>query len=179
MTHDWITDRLPTAADADGDGDVRVPRRNAQHPEGERTWYQHYTLIVPGQPWWSSRAAQRVEPAPTLSLAVGQQWRRRDGKMVVIKRIDSNHRWGRTHPFWADGHSYTEKGSCKASGEFGHPYDLIELVSGPEPAPAPTRKVVQIAAAGEDLFALCDDGTTWTLGSKGWIELPAIPQPEA
>ena len=58
-------------------------------------------------------------------------------------------------------------------------YDLIELVSAPEPAPAATRKVVQIAAAEQDICALCDDGTTWTLGSKGWTQLPAIPQPEA
>ena len=112
MTHEWITDRLPTEADADVDGDVRVPRGRAQDPAGERWWYQHYSLIVPGQPWWSPRVSERVEVEPVA-------------------------------------------------------------------VPAPTRKVVQIAAAGEDLFALCDDGTTWALGSKGWTQLPAIPQPEA
>jgi hypothetical protein len=178
MPHDWITDRLPTEADADSDGDVRVPRRHAQDPAGG-WWYQHYTLIAPGQPWWPLRVPERVEPAPTLSLAVGQQWRRRDGEVVTIKRMDRDHQWGRTHPFWAGGHSYTEKGACDASGELGSFLDLIELVSGTEPAPTPTRKVVQIAATENDVCALCDDGTTWTLGSKGWTQLPAIPQPEA
>lgn len=178
MPHEWITDRLPTEADADGDGDVRVPRRHGKDPAVSR-WCQHYTLIVPGQPWWSENAAQRVEPAPTLSLAVGQQWRRRDGKVVVIDRINRDHMFGKTHPFWADNSSYTEKGACNALGELGDSCDLIELVSGPEPVPAPTRKVVQIAATENDLCALCNDGTMWTLGSSGWTQLPAIPQPEA
>jgi hypothetical protein len=177
MTHDWITDRLPTEPDANAGGDVRVPRDS----EGDEWWFQHYSLVVPGQPWWSEKAAQRVEPAPapTLSLAVGQQWRRRDGKVVVIDRINRDHRWGETHPFWAGGYSYTEKGACNALGEPGNSLDLIELVSGPEPAPAPTREVVLIAAAGSELYALCDDVTIWILGHPGWTQLPAIPQPEA
>jgi hypothetical protein len=183
MPHDWITDRPPTEADADVDGDVRVPRRHGKDP-AVCWWPQHYTLIVPGQPWWSEKAAERVEvepvPAPALSFAVGQQWRRRDGVVVVIERIDSNHIWGRTHPFWAGGHSYTEKGACSASGELGHLWDLIELVSVPEPAPTPTRKVVQIAV-GAELLLLCDDGTMWAMKTNGgpWTQLPAIPQPEA
>jgi hypothetical protein len=178
MTHEWITDRLPTEVDADGEGDVRVPRRAVNKPPVG--FYQHHTLIVPGQPWWSEKAAERVdvEPVPMLSFAVGQQWRRRDGKVVVIEKIDSNHRYGKTHPFWADGTSYTEKGACNASGELGHPCDLIELVSGPEPVPAPTRKVVQIAVSKNDICALCDDGTVWSYCTD-WAQLPAIPQPGA
>jgi hypothetical protein len=61
-----------------------------------------------------------------------------------------------------------------------------------EPTPAePTeadriasRRVVQIAFDSVDaettaLIALCDDGSMWcsATGSRGWIELPAIPQP--
>jgi hypothetical protein len=99
--------------------------------------------------------------------------------VVTIKRIDGNHRWGRTHPFWADGHSYTEKGACNASGEFGGLRDLIELVSAPEPAPAPTRKVDRFEAVGDHLCAVCNDGTMWRLGCSNWTQLPAIPQPEA
>jgi hypothetical protein len=135
-THQWITHRLPTEADADAGGDVKVPRRSGTEP-ASGALYQHYSLVVPGQPWWPPRAANRVEvvPAPALSFAVGQQWRRRDGRVVTIKRINRDHQWGRTHPFWADGRSYTEKGACSASGELGHPRDLIELVSSPEPAP--------------------------------------------
>jgi hypothetical protein len=104
----WITDRLPTAADADSDGDVKVPDGiRSVPPHG---FYQHHTLVVPGQPWWSEEAAGRVEVAA--------------------------------------------------------------------PAPAPTRKVVQIAAStGLDLFALCDDGTVWINDSKTtWAQLTAIPQ---
>jgi hypothetical protein len=73
MTHEWITDRLPTAADADSDGDVNVPWRVDQHPS---TNYQHYTLVVPGQPWWSHRVAERVEvatPAPCLKSLTDDQ----------------------------------------------------------------------------------------------------------
>jgi hypothetical protein len=46
------------------------------------------------------------------------------------------------------------------------------------------RKVVQIAAApygeatdfGPRLFALCDDGTVWSLGET-WRRIQPIPQP--
>jgi len=110
MTHEWITDRLPTEADADGDGYVHVPETPGDiPPEG---WYQHYSLVVPGQLWWSEKVAERVEVEPV-------------------------------------------------------------------PAPAPTRNVVQIAGAGNYLCALCNDNTVWSLGSSGWTQLPAIPQPEA
>jgi formylmethanofuran dehydrogenase subunit A len=46
-------------------------------------------------------------------------------------------------------------------------------------APAPARKVVQIAV-GVELLLLCDDGTMWVMKTNGgpWIQLPAIPQPE-
>jgi hypothetical protein len=105
----WITDRLPTEADADKDGDVTLPWRVGQRPPS--TNWQHHTLVVPGQPWWSEKAAAQVEVAA--------------------------------------------------------------------PAPAPTRKVVQIAAStGLDLFALCDDGTVWVghASRSTWDRLPAIPQ---
>ena len=180
MPHEWITDRLPTEADGDEDGDVRVPRvPGGSSQKGDGWWFQHYTLIVPGQPWWSEKAAERVESAPTLNLAVGQQWRRRDGKVVVIDKINRDHLWGKTHPFWADRCSYTEKGACNASGKLGHPCDLIELVSGTEPVPAPTRKVDRFEAVGDHLCAVCNDGTMWRLYFPGWTQLPAIPQPEA
>lgn len=49
------------------------------------------------------------------------------------------------------------------------------------------RKVIQIAASAascdyglnESLFALCNDGTVWSLkyASKGWTRCPDIPQP--
>jgi hypothetical protein len=66
----WITDRLPTAADADRQGDVRVPYKPCSIPE--QGLFAHYSVIVPGQPWWSRNAAARAAqqtpppaPAPT------------------------------------------------------------------------------------------------------------------
>jgi hypothetical protein len=131
MTHsipnyhpDWITDRLPTEADADSDGDVFLPEKPSALPGGdysERVW-QHWSLVVPGQPWWSEEAAANPTPA-----------------------------------------------------------------SAP-PAPAPTRKVVQIAIESpptEDnhsyIYALCNDGTIHfhAPGTDApWRQLPPIPQPE-
>lgn len=44
------------------------------------------------------------------------------------------------------------------------------------------RKIIQIAASpaddGADLFSLCNDGTVFALYSRGWTEMPAIPQPD-
>jgi hypothetical protein len=60
---DWITDRLPTERDADGYGDVRVPRCPGESP-GAFSPCQHYSCVVPGQPWWSHSAAPTPEPAP-------------------------------------------------------------------------------------------------------------------
>jgi hypothetical protein len=182
MTHEWITHRLPTEADADGDGDVILPSVPGDEPP--HGVYQHRTLIVPGQPWWSRQAAERAEvAAPAPAFAVGQQWRRRNGKVVTITKLDP----GAEFPICTDGsHWYRLNGaSCTGSSQ----HDLIELVSSPDlqpappaPAPAPelTRKVVQIASASsDDLFALCNDGTMWKLGYPDWWQLPSIPQPEA
>jgi hypothetical protein len=179
MPHEWITDRLPTVADADGYL-VQVPQSPDSH-QGGKCW-QHYSLIIPGQPWWSPRVPERVEvepaPAPTLSFAVGQQWRNRNGQVVTITEID--HHANTAIPILADnGFWYRADGtSCINHSED----DLIELVSGPEPAPAPapTRKVVQIAV-GVELLALCDDGTMWAISKPGgpWTQIRAIPQPEA
>jgi hypothetical protein len=85
MTHEWITHRLPTEADGDGNGYVKVPRELG----GTGWWFQHYTLIVPGQPWWSEKVPERVEvePVAALSFAVGQQWRRRSGAIATITHL--------------------------------------------------------------------------------------------
>jgi len=106
MKDEWITDRLPTKADTDKGFLVKVPYMPGEVPPAG--CYQHYSLIVPNQPWWSYVAAERVEVVP-----------------------------------------------------------------------APTRKADWIKPVGRDLVALCNDGTMWCLGSSGWTQLPAIPQPEA
>jgi hypothetical protein len=55
----WITDRLPTEADADSDGDVKVPLAKS-HVTVANWLYQRWDVIVPGQPWWSQKAAAGV-----------------------------------------------------------------------------------------------------------------------
>jgi hypothetical protein len=67
---DWITHRLPTAADADGEGDVKVPYSIESLTKGPRYSYNylHYSDAVPGQPWWSEKAAANASPAPTRKV---------------------------------------------------------------------------------------------------------------
>jgi hypothetical protein len=63
----WITDRLPTRKDADSDGDVWLPREITDSPEDgpNGTYVSYLAVVAPGQPWWSSNAADRAnEPAP-------------------------------------------------------------------------------------------------------------------
>ncbi len=70
---DWITHRLPTAADADDDGDVQLPEVPKALPGDyiENIW-QHWSLVVPGQPWWSEKAAANASPAPAPARKVVQ-----------------------------------------------------------------------------------------------------------
>lgn len=44
---DWITDRLPTEADADADGDVKARYK----PSSDAWSYQHWSWVSQGQPW--------------------------------------------------------------------------------------------------------------------------------
>jgi hypothetical protein len=60
---EWITDRLPTEADADSDKEVLIKLvQDSDYGEGA---YAHFTVVVPGQPWWSRNAAARgAQPTP-------------------------------------------------------------------------------------------------------------------
>ncbi len=59
---EWITDRLPTEADADSNGDVKIPYKPCIFGQGV---FAHYSVVVPGQPWWSRNAAARAaQPTP-------------------------------------------------------------------------------------------------------------------
>jgi hypothetical protein len=62
---DWITDRLPTEEDADEAKDVKIPPGDPNDSTGY--YFYHYTLIVPGQPWYPCRfiaPADQPEPNP-------------------------------------------------------------------------------------------------------------------
>ncbi len=67
----WITDRLPTASDADREGDVKIPMTNNQGPHID--WrYQRWDVIVPGQPWWSQKAAAAAAAAEAAEAAASE-----------------------------------------------------------------------------------------------------------
>jgi hypothetical protein len=84
MTHsipnyhpDWITDRLPTEADCDSDGEVRVPLTVQGAVSGPKcTYWCHYSVVVLGQPWWSEKAAANLangvnsHPSPNRSKSM-------------------------------------------------------------------------------------------------------------
>jgi hypothetical protein len=63
-------------------------------------------------------------------LAVGQQWKRRDGKVVTIERL---HRY----TFWTENVAYNPDGVCRVSPS-PSPYDLIELVKQGEQVEPPS-----------------------------------------
>lgn len=61
---EWITDRLPTADDADSEGDVTVPcPPYLQNGMGAYPFFKHYSLISIGRPWCPSNRGSRVWPA--------------------------------------------------------------------------------------------------------------------
>lgn len=85
---DWITDRLPTAADADRDGDVKIPCRPGDQPDDDSTFWVHYSLIFPGQPWWSAMASQAT-PAPAEPPAPTPPAERKIKQFVYIPKTEN------------------------------------------------------------------------------------------
>ena len=71
---EWITDRVPTEADADDGGEVIISWTPGDTPEESCKWAK-YSAVSPGQPWWSERAdyardyAARVTPPPAPAPA--------------------------------------------------------------------------------------------------------------
>jgi hypothetical protein len=58
--YDWFTNTLPLETDADSDSEVLIPGRPGDTPLAQyNKSYQHYSLVVIGQPWWSTVAAVR------------------------------------------------------------------------------------------------------------------------
>jgi hypothetical protein len=156
---EWITERQPTEADADNDGEVIMLRRADGRGNGAtraRDAFVDWRHVGPGVPWKHNRlpsiqglldtpvaTESKPQPAPEPvasdrpALAVGQTWMDRDGRVVTIEGYDpvTNNAW----PFWgSDGHTY------RPNGRFGddtvyHSRDLVELISeAPEPAPVST-----------------------------------------
>lgn len=124
----WITDRLPTKADGDCDGDVLVRTRPGHG--SDRPAYCHWTLVRRGLSW--RHADSWRPPASRLDFKVGQRWRRRDGEIVTVTQITSSDggcyaddsagtSWG----YWSDGTAP----SCSSC------FDLVELLEDVPPVP--------------------------------------------
>jgi hypothetical protein len=138
---EWITDRQPTEADGDCDGDVSCK----QHPDQGGSALIHWSHIGAGVPW---RHTTYWQPPAQPEIRVGQIWKRRDGVEVRIARDDnSDHRPilsvptvqnGFAHDAW---HRRDGKVRDMDSG-----YDLVTLVhdvpaAEPEPDPEPTPTI--------------------------------------
>ena len=62
MTQEWITDRLPTEADGDGDGDVRM----MYGPGSDDYTFAHWSHVGHGAPWQRTSCWEPpTEPTPT------------------------------------------------------------------------------------------------------------------
>ena len=193
-TNDWITDRRPTEADGDRDGLVIARCGLDNHVLTYLHWsHPYWNLVSRARLLWRHtdtwQPPATPEPEPTKpALAVGQRWRRRDGEVVTVDKINRNHQWGSTHPFWAGWHSYTREGANQADGVLGNSCDLIELISKPEPTPTP-RKFASITRTfteyGCAIDAIDEDGVAWwmTLATDGpepnWHQYPPLPAKEA
>ena len=170
---DWITHRLPTAADAGDDGDVQIPETPNEPPSEDLTCnWQHWSLVVPGQPWWSVKAAANASPAPAPFHP----------EPFDVRRFSTDAR-----PFIrGNGFDGLELGeNLEEANKFISWINArLSLLA---PASAPTRKVVQIAVTPNTpekkttLYALCSDSTIWWISdcSAFWTQIPPIPQPEA
>jgi hypothetical protein len=68
----WITDRLPTATDADDRGTVYIPTNSTRlrnDPITAASWAcaDYETIIVVGQPWWSPNAVANAQTKPAIT----------------------------------------------------------------------------------------------------------------
>ena len=166
-TNDWITDRRPTEADGDEDGDVRA----RYHPDGDGYSFLHWSHVGEATPWkhcanWQLPTAA-PEPTPTKpALAVGQRWRRRDGEVVTVYCTGGD-------GFLVGELSYDPNGTAPFPGTGPKPeFDLIELLPTPTPRKfaSLTRTVTDF---GHIIDAIDDDGVAWWM-----ITSPDGPEPE-
>jgi len=189
MEEQWITDRLPTKADGDRDGVVRM-----RHRVGFAL--VHWSHIGSGAPWqhtsyWKP-SAEPETTEPDRIAALEQQLKEHIRAQSVlaaalVKRLKALEGFspdgaipegGRGVPggIAALEQRVAERFATLEQLFWDHNHKALEPIE----VPAPMRQfVVQIAAAGSELYALCDDDTIWILSHPSWIQLPAIPQPEA
>ena len=162
----WITNRRPTAADADADGEVRL-RESLGTDDYD---YVSWQFVAEGAPWCHSRGWTEPESDAELlpAIAVGQTWRRRDGREVKVTYHDES---DTRAPFLVDGVWYRANGKSNIHGS-NPSLELIELIREATP-----RKFVAISVSDNFVIAaVADDGTAWqkTSGSQ-WLQLSPLP----
>jgi hypothetical protein len=141
---EWITDRQPTEADGDCDGDVSCK----QHPDQGGSALIHWSHIGAGVPW---RHTTYWQPPAQPEIRVGQIWKRRDGVEVRIEEDDNSE-----VPILAtnllDAVRIWHHRNGKANSS-DRDYDLVTLVhdvlaAKPEPAPDPTPTIPEYLRTG-------------------------------
>lgn len=139
---DWITDRQPTAADGDHDGDVRVEAR-INKSSNTVLALAHWSLVKTGTPWshtscWMPPAQQPELPAK-FDFKPGQVWRSRKGMTCEIIEIEDGCKGRKPiHSNLYGNHwHYLNGKSCLGGHDLDHEDDLVELISEPEPEPEP------------------------------------------
>lgn len=176
-TNNWITDRRPTEADGDRDGDVLAQ----YHPDGDGDLFLHWSHVGEATPWkhcadWQPPTAA-PEPAPTKpALAVGQRWRRRDGEVVTVWKHSDG-------VFFAAGWCYQSNGMAPTASPHT---DLVELLFTPPTTPTP-RKFKEtpnrtVTDFGHIIDAIDEDGVAWWMGTASddgpeheWQKLLPLP----
>ena len=166
MADDWtfITDRLPTEADADCDGDVRLA-----HDES-------YTLvkwqfIASGAPWTHTERWREVNtPQPVLSGWINDRLpcpedADNDGDVLVPVGDFEGEQWGEQWTNWEN---------IKEGDTWRH--NTGGIVIGPV-KPRTFASVIPRPGGEDCLIAVANDGTAWKMSTytSEWSQLPALP----
>lgn len=156
--YQWITDRQPTAVDANGAGAVRIRK----YPNGSSSAAVHWSFIGDGVPWqhcndWSG--IHSSDDADRYVDAEGNDWRWADGAWHLVSEEPAAQ-----HTSTAVYDRLIEQGSYKASRQFV----AISRAFGPH---------------GQHFIdAVASDGTAWYQDLSGpvtdrfWYQHVSLPE---
>lgn len=134
----WITHRLPTEADGDGDGEV-IARFG---PNDDNAWaYFDWSLVRHGMSW---RRTDRWRPPVQrrIDFKVGQRWVSRSGQLALITGIDNHPEFPVNSDLYGLHAHGLDGRSCLSGKGREHQDDLVELLESvsPEPIIAQTKR---------------------------------------